>query len=224
MHFRGSPIWSLEQFMLLHKIQQIKRSHQRCSIKKGGLRNFTKFTGKHLCQSLVGIVLDMKLSFIDQPATLFKKRLWHRYFLVNFQKFLRTPFLQNTSGRLLLSSAYSFFIVFLFLLFFSLLSLFLLAKNYFNTTILTFSRRRPLSYRNHWTSFYMVTTSVLKGLSKVINNQIKQNFFIIPSFRFWVQGKIEYSETSEIFIFFFSNYIVTFQFLDTLVILIFSLS
>ena len=35
-------------------------------------------------------------------ATLLKKRLWHRCFLRNFAKFLRTPFLQNTSGRLLL--------------------------------------------------------------------------------------------------------------------------
>ena len=26
-------------------------SHQRCSLKKGVLKNFTKFTGKHLCQS-----------------------------------------------------------------------------------------------------------------------------------------------------------------------------
>ena len=29
-----------------------KSSHQSCSIKKGVLRNFAKFTGKHLCQSL----------------------------------------------------------------------------------------------------------------------------------------------------------------------------
>ena len=36
------------------------------------------------------------------PETLLKKGLWHRCFLVNFAKFLRTPFLQNTSGRLLL--------------------------------------------------------------------------------------------------------------------------
>ena len=34
--------------------------------------------------------------------TLLKKRLWHRCFPVNFVKFLWTPFLQNTSGRLLL--------------------------------------------------------------------------------------------------------------------------
>ena len=32
-----------------------------------------------------------------------KKRLWHRCFSVNFAKFLRTTFLQNTTGRLLLS-------------------------------------------------------------------------------------------------------------------------
>ena len=38
-----------------------------------------------------------------RPATLLKKRLWHRCFPVNFTKFLRTPFLQSTSGRLLLN-------------------------------------------------------------------------------------------------------------------------
>ena len=37
-----------------------------------------------------------------RPATLLKKRLWHRCFLGNFAKFLRTSFLQNTSERLLL--------------------------------------------------------------------------------------------------------------------------
>ena len=36
-----------------------------------------------------------------RPATLLTKRLWHRCFPVNFAKFLRTPFLQKTSGRLL---------------------------------------------------------------------------------------------------------------------------
>ena len=35
-------------------------------------------------------------------GTLWKKRLWHRCSTVNFVKFLRTPFLQNISGRLLL--------------------------------------------------------------------------------------------------------------------------
>ena len=39
-----------------------------------------------------------------RSVTLLKKRLWHRCFPVNFTKFLRTPFLQNTSGRLILPS------------------------------------------------------------------------------------------------------------------------
>ena len=65
------------------------------SFKKGFLRNFVKFTGKHKCQSLFfNKVVGLR------PATLLKKRLWHRCFLVNFAKFSRTPFLQNTSGRL----------------------------------------------------------------------------------------------------------------------------
>ena len=37
----------------------------------------------------------------QRAATLLKKKLWHWRFPVNFAKFLRTPFLQNTSGRLL---------------------------------------------------------------------------------------------------------------------------
>ena len=54
---------------------------------KGVLRNFTKFTAKHLCQSL----FFNKVGGL-RPATLLKKRLWHRCFPVNFVKFLRTPF------------------------------------------------------------------------------------------------------------------------------------
>ena len=38
-----------------------------------------------------------------RPATLLKKRLWHRCFPVSFVKFLRKLFLHSTSGRLLLS-------------------------------------------------------------------------------------------------------------------------
>ena len=30
----------------------VKSSHRRCSVRKGVLRNFAKFTGKYLCQSL----------------------------------------------------------------------------------------------------------------------------------------------------------------------------
>ena len=46
-----------------------------------------------------------RVSFFNKvagPATLLKHRLWQWCFPVNFAKFLWTPFLQNTSGRLLL--------------------------------------------------------------------------------------------------------------------------
>ena len=62
-------------------------SHSKVFCKKVVFRNFAKFTGKYLCQSfflhkVVGL----------RPATLLKKRPWHRWFPVNFVNFLRTPF------------------------------------------------------------------------------------------------------------------------------------
>ena len=77
-----------------------RSSHWRCSVREGVLRDFTKFTKKHLRRSLS----FNKVASV-RPATLFKKRLWHRCFPVNYSKFLRTPFLQNTSGRLLPEAA-----------------------------------------------------------------------------------------------------------------------
>ena len=52
-----------------------------------------------------------RVSFLNKvvglrPAALSKKKLWHRCFSVNFAKSLRTPFLQNTSGRLLLTQVH----------------------------------------------------------------------------------------------------------------------
>ena len=61
--------------------------HRRCSVTKSVLRNFSKFTGKHLFQ-----ILFFKKVAGFRTATLLKNRLWQRCFLVNFEKFLRTPF------------------------------------------------------------------------------------------------------------------------------------
>ena len=69
------------------EITLLRSSNRRCSVKKGVLTNFTKFTGKRL-----------------RPATSLKKSLWPKWFPVNFAKFLKAPILQNTSGRLFLSS------------------------------------------------------------------------------------------------------------------------
>ena len=102
----GKILWN-RSFNLLEwrlKPKLYRNSPQMCSTKRGVLRNFTKFTGKHLCQSpFFNNVAGLR------PATLLKNGLWHWYLPVNFAKFLRTLFLQNTSGRLLRVISYCLF-------------------------------------------------------------------------------------------------------------------
>ena len=61
-------------------------------MKIGVLKIFAKLTGKHLCQSLI----FNKVASL-WPATLLKKETLVQVFSVNFVKFSRTPFLQNSS-------------------------------------------------------------------------------------------------------------------------------
>ena len=70
--------------VLISKFQKksrLRSSHQRYSVRKGVLRSFRKFTW---------------------GLQLYQKRLWRKCFPVNFVKFLRTSFSQNTFWRLLL--------------------------------------------------------------------------------------------------------------------------
>ena len=84
----------------------VKKDHinwgfmQEVLLKKGVLKNFAQFTGKHLCQRL----FFNKVASL-RSTTLLKKNHWHRCFPVNCAKFTRTAFVQKTSGRLLLNSA-----------------------------------------------------------------------------------------------------------------------
>ena len=72
---------------------------RRCFVRKSVLRNFSKFTWKHLCQSL----FFSKVAGLG-PATLLKKRFWHRCFSLNFEKCLRTRFLIEHLRWLLLKA------------------------------------------------------------------------------------------------------------------------
>ena len=69
---------------LKNTIKAIKKQPPEVFWKKGVLKNFTKFTGKNLCQNL----FFNKVAGL-RPATLLKKRHWHSCFPVNFVKFLR---------------------------------------------------------------------------------------------------------------------------------------
>ena len=66
------------------------RSSHRCSVKKGILKNFANFTGKHKCWSLL------------QARNFIKKKLQHWCFPVKFAKILRTSILKNICERLIL--------------------------------------------------------------------------------------------------------------------------
>ena len=68
-------------------------SRQEVFCKKGILRNFAKFPGKHLCQSL----FFNKVAGL-RPATLFKRDSGTGVFLSTLRNFYDHLFLQNTSG------------------------------------------------------------------------------------------------------------------------------
>ena len=74
-----------------HTLYRSSRPEVFC--KKGVLRNFAKFTEKHRYQSF----FFNKVGGL-RPATLLKKRLWHRCFLWILRNFEEHLFLQNTSA------------------------------------------------------------------------------------------------------------------------------
>ena len=82
--------------------ESFRNSHHRCSVKKVVLKNFAKFTGKHLCLSLL----------FNKVAGLIKKEALLQLFSFEFCETLRTPFLQNASRRLLLNRFLLFFCYF----------------------------------------------------------------------------------------------------------------
>ena len=82
-------LWTLKTALIECKTQSINYRSRRPEVfcKKGVLWNFAKFPGKQPYQSL----FFNKVAGL-RPETLFKKRVWHRCFPVNFVKLLRTPF------------------------------------------------------------------------------------------------------------------------------------
>ena len=73
---------------------KFRSNHRRCSVKDMFLEISQNSQGNTCARDSFLIKL--------LPATLLKKTLRHSCFPVNFEKFLRTPFLRNTSRRLLL--------------------------------------------------------------------------------------------------------------------------
>ena len=80
-------------------LPKYRSSHLEVFCRKGVLRNFEKFTGKHLCQSL----LFIKIAGL-RTGTLLKRRFCCRCFSVNFSKFLKTTSITEHLRWLLLKT------------------------------------------------------------------------------------------------------------------------
>ena len=86
-------LWFME-FSLLANREHDTAQKMRFSIKDffskcDQIRSFLRIWSHLLKKSL----LENLIFYVKGPATLLKKRLWHRYFPLNFAKFLRTRFL-----------------------------------------------------------------------------------------------------------------------------------
>ena len=73
-----------------------RSSHQRCSIEEGVLKIFKIDRKTPVPESFFNKVTGLR------PPALLKKETLAQVFSCEFCKILRTPFLQNTSGRLLI--------------------------------------------------------------------------------------------------------------------------
>ena len=125
--------------------------------KKGVLRNFAKFVGKHLCRSLY-------FNKVADP-TLLKQRLWHRYFSVTFAQVLRKTFLTEHLRWLLL---YIIILVTLLLI----LKICLSVEVNFWKTPLKITVKNPRSFQ----CTYLWQSSILV---KALSFQLTVNFLVI---------------------------------------------
>ena len=101
-------ILSFEYCKVFRTAQNTSRSsHLQMFFKIDVLKSFANFTGKHSCLESLFRKTCKACNFI-----LLQKRLQHRCFPVKFMKFLKIPFLQNTSGDCFCTSSGCFCIFF----------------------------------------------------------------------------------------------------------------
>ena len=86
-------IWSIRLDVNREHISPPRSSPPEVFLGKGVLKIYSKFTGEHPCRSVISIKLES--NFVEIT-------LRHGCSPVNLLHSFRTPFLKNTSGRLLL--------------------------------------------------------------------------------------------------------------------------
>ena len=100
------PVWSSILYMFVMIGFYSKRDSESCYIRH---YEDTSYSQRPEAATRGGALSLWKKRFLEisqnlqENVCVLVKRLWHWCFPVNFAKFLRTPFLQNTPGRLLLN-------------------------------------------------------------------------------------------------------------------------
>ena len=83
-------------FMAAYSVGMVRSSYAEVFLGKGVLKICSKFTGEHTCRSVISI--NLQSDFIEIT-------LHHGWSPVNLLHIFRTPYLKNTSERLLLNGA-----------------------------------------------------------------------------------------------------------------------
>ena len=94
LRFQEACFW--EHLQSTACMKTTRGSQRRCSLRKGVFRSFTRFTGKHLSQSLFLIKL------LVSACNFIKKGALAKLFSCEFCESSKNTFFKNTSGRLLL--------------------------------------------------------------------------------------------------------------------------
>ena len=82
------------------QIKILRSSHRKCSVKKGVLKNISKFTGKHLCQSLFFNTVCRPEVLHSEPAKHLRDFPDHKF---DWKILLTAP--KNTKLRKILESS-----------------------------------------------------------------------------------------------------------------------
>ena len=81
-------------WVIINQMRYNRSSHRRCPVRKGVLRNFEKFTGKHLCQSLF-FYKDAGLR--HQACNFIKKDTLVQEFPCDFWEISRNTYFKRTT-------------------------------------------------------------------------------------------------------------------------------
>ena len=149
--------------------------------KTGVLKNLARFSVKHLCQSL----FFNKIAGL-RPATLLKKRLWHRCFPVKFPKFLRTS--PDVSFWLFKR----FYFIGIFSSFTALLKYELKVPAYFSSLVITTTQKMKFSIKAFFSECDQIR-SFLRIWSHLLRKSLmKTSFFCAVNFTLFHQRNCDY--------------------------------